>query len=544
MAFLTGSDRTLAEAISRLAYCNPFLPERIECERQALGDAFVPGGTLWHATGDPEPPPNVFALRERAGALSERLAARLAEQARPGAEDLQLYEDVVIYMLFARYDDDFYGLIDERAATAAVGFYRRFRQDVERLLQIPRARLVADRDVPHLFAAFFQVRRAFHYIFYNIIGNSAPSVRLRATVWQSIFTRDMRRYRRSLYQRMGDVATLITGPSGTGKELVAQAIGLARYIPFDPEKQAFVENFAGSFYALNPSALSPTLIESELFGHRRGAFTGAVQDRAGWLEVCRPLGTVFLDEIGELEPALQVKLLRVLQTRTFQRLGDTRDRRFHGKIIAATNRALPSEMASGRFRQDLYYRLCSDIIVTPSLAEQLDAEAGERQALVRFLARRVAGDGEAASLAEETERWIDGHLGDGYRWPGNVRELEQCVRNVMIRGEYRPPHATRVSGRQRVAEEMLAGALNADELLRCRAGPRSDPPHSGRRTTAGSSRSSTPASAVGASPPGVAVPPDRRSPHGRAGPDGAINGPRRFPRSGRGKATSLSPSRR
>src|SRR5947199_4159562 len=123
MAFLTGSDRTLAEAISRLAYCNPFLPERIECERQALGDAFVPGGTLWHATGDPEPPPNVFALRERAGALSERLAARLAEQARPGAEDLQLYEDVVIYMLFARYDDDFYGLIDERAATAAVGFY-------------------------------------------------------------------------------------------------------------------------------------------------------------------------------------------------------------------------------------------------------------------------------------------------------------------------------------------------------------------------------------------------------------------------------------
>src|SRR5437667_150263 len=278
MAFLTGSDRTLAEAISRLAYCNPFLPERIECERQALGDAFVPGGTLWHATGEPEPPPNVFALRERAGALSERLAARLAEQARPGAEDLQLYEDVVIYMLFAR---------------------------------------------------------------------------------------DMRRYRRSLYQRLRDVGTLITGPSGTGKELVAQAIGLARYIPFDPEKQAFVENFAGSFYALNPSALSPTLIESELFGHRRGAFTGAVQDRAGWLEVCRPLGTVFLDEIGELEPALQVKLLRVLQTRTFQRLGDTRDRRFHGKIIAATNRALPSEMASGRFRQGLHYRLRSDLIVPP-----------------------------------------------------------------------------------------------------------------------------------------------------------------------------------
>ena len=466
MAFLSGDDRSLAEAISRLAYCNPFLPERIECERQALGDAFVSGGTLWDATGAPEPPPNLFGLRERAGGLSERLAARLAQQPKPSAGDLQLYEDVVIYLLFARYDDDFYGLIDERAATTPVGFYLKFRQDVERLLQAPRAKIVADRDVPHLFATLFQIRRAFHYIFYNIIGNSAPIVRLRAAVWQSIFTRDMRRYRRSLYQRMGDVATLVSGPSGTGKELVAQAIGLARYIPFDAERQLFVEHFAGSFYALNPSALSPTLIESELFGHRRGAFTGAVEDRAGWLEVCRPLGTVFLDEIGELDPALQVKLLRVLQTRTFQRLGDTRDRRFHGKIIAATNRDLSSEMAHGRFRKDLYYRLCSDIIVTPSLAEQLHAAAGERGALVRFLAGRVAGDAEAEPLAQETERWIDAHLGDGYDWPGNVRELEQCVRNVMIRGEYRPPRAANVSARRRVAEEMLAGALSADELLR------------------------------------------------------------------------------
>jgi hypothetical protein len=96
LSFLADADRTLAEAISRLAYCNPFLPERIEYERQALGDAFVPGGTLWHATGNPEPPPNVFALRERAEALSNRLAARLAENARASTDDLQLYEDVVV----------------------------------------------------------------------------------------------------------------------------------------------------------------------------------------------------------------------------------------------------------------------------------------------------------------------------------------------------------------------------------------------------------------------------------------------------------------
>jgi DNA-binding NtrC family response regulator len=459
MSLFTGSDRPLAEAISRLAYSNPFLPERIECERQALGADFVAGGTLWHVSGEPEPAPNLEALGRRAEALTDRAAQRLVAGARPTAEDLRLYEDVAVYRLFTRYENDFYGLIDARPGSATVGFYGRFRQDVERLLRIPG-------DAAHLFAAFFQIRRAFHYIFRNIVGNSAPIVRLRAAVWQSVFTRDMRRYRRSLYQRMGDVATLITGPSGTGKELVARAIGLARYVPFDAERQVFAEDYSESFYALAPSALSPTLIESELFGHRRGAFTGALADRAGWLEVSPPLGTVFLDEIGELDPALQVKLLRVLQTRTFQRLGDTRDRRFEGKIIAATNRDLAREIEARRFREDLYYRLCSDLIVTPSLDEQLRAAPGERRGLVRFVAGRVAGEAEADSLAEESERWIDANLGESYRWPGNFRELEQCVRNVMIRGEYRPPRAGNPSPRQRVAEEVLAGSLSADEMLR------------------------------------------------------------------------------
>ena len=194
----------------------------------------------------------------------------------------------------------------------------------------------------------------------------------------------MRRCRRSLYSRMGDFTTLISGPSGTGKELVARAIGLSRFIPFDPVAQRFADDLAGSFHALNLSALSSTLIESELFGHRRGTFTGTVGDRIGWLEVCRPLGAVFLDEIGELEPGIQVKLLRVLQTRTFQRLGETTDRTFHGKLIAATNQDLASKIEDGSFREDFYYRLCSDIITTPSLREQLDDSPQDLGNLVHF----------------------------------------------------------------------------------------------------------------------------------------------------------------
>jgi DNA-binding NtrC family response regulator len=284
-------------------------------------------------------------------------------------------------------------------------------------------------------------------------------------VWQSTFTHDVRRYFRALYDRMGDYTTLITGESGTGKELVARAVGMSRYIPFDPKSRTFAGDFAGSFHALNLSALSPTLIESELFGHRRGAFTGALEDRAGWLEVCPPTGTVFLDEIGELDPVIQVKLLRVLQTRTFQRLGDTRTRHFQGKIIAATNRDLAAEMAAGRFRQDFYYRLCSDMIRTPSLREQLADSPGELRSLVLFVARRLAG-AEAEPVAEEVVRWVSKHLGDGYAWPGNFRELEQCVRNVLIRHEYRPPQTSPATPAAALAAELAEGRITAEQLVR------------------------------------------------------------------------------
>ena len=253
---------------------------------------------------------------------------------------------------------------------------------------------------------------------------------------------------------MRDVTTLVTGPSGTGKELVARAIGLSRYLPFDPSSGGFASDAADAFLLLNLSALSPTLIESELFGHRKGAFTGALQDHSGWLEVCPPLGTVFLDEIGELDGSIQVKLLRVLETREFQRLGETTSRKFQGKVIAATNRDMAREMKAGRFREDLYYRLCSDLIVTPSLREQLADSPEELRNLVLFIAKRIAGPEEAEALAGEVELWIEGNLGGDYPWPGNVRELEQCVRNILIRNEYRAPRTPAPAPRRGLVEAL------------------------------------------------------------------------------------------
>ncbi len=466
MLFRSDRERDLAAAIAGLNYANPFLPERVALERAALGDDYSDQGQVWHGDGTRGEQPNVKRIQRLAETLTEQLRRRLDEGARPDPAEAKLYADIAVYLLYNRYEPRFYELIENPvAAKGKIRFFDELAADAGHFLGAAPATRAETPQLDHLFALFFQVRRAFHHVFGFIIGGSMPTARLRAALWQSVFTHDIKRYRRGLYRRMGDVATLITGPSGTGKELAAQAVALSGYIPFDAETRQFAAAYGELFFPLNLSALSPTLIESELFGHRRGAFTGAISDRKGWMETCPALGSVFLDEIGEVEPTIQVKLLRVLQNRSFQRLGESKERRFDGKVIAATNRDLAAEMASGRFREDLYYRLCSDLIETPSLAAQLADDPAELKRLLRHLAAQAAGEPECRSLAGETARWIERELGADYPWPGNVRELAQCVRNVMIRGAYRPKRRP-PAPTDPLDGALLASGLTADGAVR------------------------------------------------------------------------------
>jgi hypothetical protein len=457
MQFLRDEERRLLERLSALARSNPFLPERIQREREALGDDFEEVSSVWSKQLDRQNP-NVAKLAARAEPVAEKLRSRLAAGAKPSQDELRVYEELVFYLLYDLYDLE---LVDAMV-NRTVRFYHDFERRARYYLGTARPRRELDEELPHWFAFMFQVRRASHHIFEFILGSSMPVAELRGAVWQSIFTHDLRRYRRSLFDKMGDLATLISGPSGTGKELVARAIGASRYIPFDPKTRRFAIDPRRTFFPLNLSALPNTLIESELFGHRRGAFTGALADRKGWLELCPELGTVFLDEIGELEPGIQVKLLRALESREFQPLGETRSFRFEGKIVAATNRDLAAEMHSGRFRPDLYYRLCSDLIATPSLDEQLGDRPSDLEELVRFLSRRIVGEREAEDVTQEVMSWIARALPPDYPWPGNVRELEQCVRNVLVRREYRP-QLDRPDRPWLV--DAAAGRLTAEELL-------------------------------------------------------------------------------
>jgi DNA-binding NtrC family response regulator len=173
---------------------------------------------------------------------------------------------------------------------------------------------------------------------------------------------------------------------------------------------------------------------------------------------------VFLDEIGELLPELQVKLLRVLQTRGFQRVGESSPRLFLGKIVAATHRDLDRGLAEGWFREDLYYRLCADRIETPTLRARLDESPEELTLLVETLAERVAGVEVGPRLATDVLASVERDLGTDYAWPGNVRELEQCVRNVLVRKSYRP--ARRAAAGSDLDQALLASGLTTDALVR------------------------------------------------------------------------------
>jgi hypothetical protein len=469
--FLSDNERAVLDSLGRLALGNPFGPERVESEAGALGRDFTRLSAVWHEGTDLlAPNPNVDRVGELVERLAPELRRRLAEGSRASRDELRAYQGLVFYLLYYRMLPEFTALLEAarrgEPSDRRLASYGAFRSDARHFLSIPKRRLPLELSPDHLFAWGWQIRRAFDAIFRGIQGGSLPAARLRADVWQSIFTHDSERYGRSLYRRMGDVTTLILGESGTGKELVAQAMGLSRYIPFDERRQAFREDFAGAFHAVNLSALSPALIESELFGHRKGSFTGATQDRAGWLETCSTLGTVFLDEIGELEAGIQVKLLRVLQDRQFQRVGETDVRRFDGKLVAATNRDLPAEIEAGRFREDLYYRLCADVVRTPTLREQIADSPDELPGLIAQLTRRIVGEEDAPDLTREVVEFVDGHLGRSHPWPGNVRELEQCVRNVLIRGRYEPARRSPGSTGADLAAQLERGELTADELLR------------------------------------------------------------------------------
>jgi DNA-binding NtrC family response regulator len=209
-----------------------------------------------------------------------------------------------------------------------------------------------------------------------------------------------------------DTTVLVYGESGTGKEFIVRLIHEQSPRASQP------------FVSVNCAALTETLLESELFGHVRGAFTGAVRDKAGLFEVAGS-GTLFLDEIGEVAPTVQAKLLRALQEREIRRVGAERNIRVHARVIAATNRDLRAAVTAGTFREDLYFRLGAFVITVPPLRDRREDIPALAHAFVKRAAARVKKD--VTSIAPDAMTALM-----SYRWPGNVRELEHAIERAVI----------------------------------------------------------------------------------------------------------------
>ncbi len=448
---LEPSDREFFLLVSRTANVNPFSEERDRLDAQI---AETEGG-------DPELFDRLLArLDERLSALERR------GELDPAAfvhRDWKIIEHAILFETFHRYVDRLDALIETQLEAGPdaveVGF-------APELLARLRSRGVTPGRSVWMLSLFWQMRRAYYFIVGGLTGISPSMRRLREALWNCVFTHDSARYEKLLWDRLEDFSVIIRGETGSGKGQAAAAIGRSGYVPFDEAKMAFESSFTELFVPINLSQFPETLIESELFGHRKGAFTGAVDSHAGVFSRCRPHGAIFLDEIGEVTVPVQIKLLRVLQDRVFTPVGGHEERRFEGRVIAATHRDLDEARRERRFRNDFYYRLCSDVLEVPPLRVRLAEEPAELEVLVEALVERIIGQPDAAVTARVIEV-VGRDLPPDYAWPGNVRELEQCVRRVLLTGGFRPDEVVAPglgAPADALVELVQRGALEAREL--------------------------------------------------------------------------------
>jgi transcriptional regulator with GAF, ATPase, and Fis domain len=301
-------------------------------------------------------------------------------------------------LFFGKHEPHWYDGVDVEVATTIANTmvlaiqHQRLAEDQRRLASVERRARTLEQSLKSARGELHQ-----RYGFEQMIGRS-PLFREALT--------------RAVQVARTETTVLLTGESGTGKELVARAIHYG-----SPRAD-------GPFVAINCAALPDTLLESELFGHERGAFTGADRQKPGRFELAAH-GTLFLDEIGELSPGVQVKLLRVLQEREFQRVGGTATLKADVRLIAATNRDLMAEMAAGRFRNDLFYRLGVFNVHLPPLRERGDDVLRLADVFIRTLAEKM-GKGEV-TLSRDALDLLRRH-----RWPGNIRELQNAIERALI----------------------------------------------------------------------------------------------------------------
>ncbi|WP_205749173.1 sigma-54 dependent transcriptional regulator [Desulfopila sp. IMCC35008] len=434
--------RTIREAI----FSNPFGERRIALDRMAAG--MTKGASVEEL---------LARLVEKVGGMVAGVESRPSQPL--SSEEVELLNYGKLFHTFHLFCDDYDAHIQEQVKKGDECIPITFGRDI--LSRLDEQGFGAE-DSKRYLALFFQMRRAFYFI-RMIAGESKCVMDLRRALWNNVFTGDILLYDRYLQGRMEDFSTMILGETGTGKGMAAGAIGRSGFIPYNARKNRFTESFAKAFISINLSQYPDQLIESELFGHKKGAFTGAVEAHLGVFSRCSPCGAIFLDEIGDVEVPIQIKLLQVLQARFFSPVGSHRREKFQGRVIAATNKDLNKLREEGAFRDDFYYRLCSDLIEIPPLRTRIGQNPEELRVLLGVVLQRIVG-GHAGELVDPIHEQIVLQQPENYGWPGNIRELEQCVRRMLLSKKY-DWKQTGVDNSNELVRAVNEGRYTASQLL-------------------------------------------------------------------------------
>ena len=450
---LNSEERDFFSLVNQAVFTNPFSKKRLEID-QNIADLF-PGAS------------NQSAIQTAVSEVKRRVL-QLENDGRDkldqfSGKDRKTMETAFLFDFFYQFLNPFDQLIQKQIqsgdAPVKVPFYKE-------AMAVLAKRGFNQEESLHLFALCYQLRRAFYFINRGIIGHSDSITKLRESLWNNVFTHDLDLYNRHLWSQMEDFSTLLLGETGVGKGAAAGAIGRSGFIPFDLSKERFTESFTKTFTSINLSQFPESLIESELFGHKKGSFTGAVADHIGFLSRCSPCGSIFLDEIGEVSIPIQIKLLKVLEERIFCPVGSHEEHRFEGRIIAATNRPIEDLRSDGFMRDDFYYRLCSDIIVVPPLRQRLREAPKELDELIAYSVTRIIGV-PSKDIITTVKKTIIEQVGKQYAWPGNVRELGQCIRSILLKKRYEKAIATDAppsdSG---LAKAIDMGDMDAQQLMK------------------------------------------------------------------------------
>ena len=445
-AILKESDRNFFSQVVKTIYMNPFCDERMEVLCQ-ISPRFLEDRTI-----APELNAHISRL-DNSGFNS-------VQQFK--GEDSRIMMQAYLYQEFIRFAPDFEKLIlyqmRQRTKSMTVPF-------AQKLIARLKSRGFHGEDCVRYFALLYQLHRAFYLISEFLVGDSPSMKQLRLALWNNVFTYDVGLYDQHLWNRMEDFSTLLLGETGTGKGSAAYALGCSGFIPFDTGKVQFAQNFMETFIAINLSQYPESLIESELFGHRKGSFTGAVENHEGIFDRCSAHGALFLDEFGDISIPIQIKLLQVLQERTFSPVGSHKLKRFEGRVIAATNRSIEDLRRKRNFRDDFFYRLCSDVIVVPTLRQRIEESPSELEQMVNLLITRITGEA-SASLTDMVLEILKRDLPPDYQWPGNVRELGQAIRRILLTQHYEGDISiTSPNLEEEFVGQIYNGSLKANEVL-------------------------------------------------------------------------------